>query len=114
MENKGSFNNVRATKAIYFIIFLCSLGLIGQALIINGFEEGKTVASVISIWFIFAAVVFLLSMKKILPDAAVSVIMPLIPALIAMYLLYLQNGIFRIFLGFPVTIALSGLYFKKM
>ncbi|MBP2027554.1 methyl-accepting chemotaxis protein [Acetoanaerobium pronyense] len=113
MENKTNSTNIRATKAIYFIIFLCSLGLIGQALIINGFEEGKVVASVIGFGFIIATTVFLLSIKKILPDIIVAVIMPLIPALIAMYLLYLQKGTFRIFLGFPVTIALSGLYFKK-
>lgn len=111
IQNKFEFN--RITKVNYFIILLFCMIFAIQAPLIRGLESGLMISKAMAVTCIIATILYIMNIKKWVPQKIVAVLMPFIPSLAAMVLLYFENGSFRYFLAFPFTIVMAAFYFKK-
>ncbi len=111
LQNKFSFK--RITRVIYIIILVCSIIFSIQAPFNHGMEVGLRISMLMGVTALLSTILYFLSKKVKISELFVGVLMPLIPALIAMALLYFENGAFRFFMVLPATISLASLYFRR-
>lgn len=113
MHLQGRFSFHQVTKINYFILLAFSTIFALEAPFVHGRETGLRISLIMIITCVIGSLIYLAHLKAWLPEVLVGALIPLAPAVITLALLYFEQGAFRFFLIFPVTIVSSAMYFRK-
>ncbi|SDF50894.1 methyl-accepting chemotaxis sensory transducer [Fontibacillus panacisegetis] len=113
MHLQGRFSFHHVTKINYFILLVCSSVFAIEAPFMHGREIGLRISTVMIITCLIGSAIYFAHLKKLLPENVIGSLMPLAPTVIALTLLIYEQGAFRFFLVFPVTIVSSAMYFRR-